>query len=122
MKASFERRSFKVWEYKVSHGMLLVRSPKNLPAPERNIDIMLAGIDYFDLPGSCKTLELDDASAEDVAFVEDRLGKRVAAKNIFVFICDSRRHVVVAAGIKVAETEMDLFQSPFDQTGSQGSG
>jgi hypothetical protein len=113
MTKSFIGRSFKLWEYRVSHGMLLLRSPKGTPIPERNVDIMLAGVDYMDLPADCRTLEIEEASSADVAFAESRMGKPVAQKKVFVFNCDSRRHVVIAVGIKVAETDMDIFETPF---------
>jgi hypothetical protein len=39
MKTTFDDRRFQFWQYRVSHGELLVRSPKDAAHP-RNVDLM----------------------------------------------------------------------------------
>jgi hypothetical protein len=51
MKASFDKRKFQFWQYRVSHGEVLVRSPKDAAHP-RNVDLMFVGVEYVDLPRS----------------------------------------------------------------------
>jgi hypothetical protein len=48
-------RTFQVWEYQVSHGNLLIRSPqapasKHSPEQVTNLDLHFFGVDYFELP------------------------------------------------------------------------
>lgn len=112
MKTSFPGRAFQCWEYKVSHGSLLVRSPKG-SGVAKNVDVMFAGVEYFDLPRHLPELQLDDATDADVALAEQKLGKKVESKDVYVLRVKERRHLVVAAGIKVQESDLDIFESPF---------
>jgi hypothetical protein len=45
MNTSFTDRAFQLWEYKVSHGSLLIRSPKG-PEISTNIDLVCVGVEY----------------------------------------------------------------------------
>jgi hypothetical protein len=112
MKANFVGREFQLWQYRVSHGELLVRSPKDSKHP-RNADVMFAGVDYVELPRFLIDLEVDEPSDEDATRAQDRLGKSIERKTVFVLKSQGRRCIVVAAGMKVAESDMDIFESPF---------
>jgi len=112
MKKHFGKRVFQVWEYRVSHGQMLVRSPKS-PTEEINVDIAFAGVEYMDLPRYLHELEIDEPTEADVAFAMDRLGKPVERKTVTVLKAGPKRHVVVAAAVKVTESDMDIFESPF---------
>ena len=46
MKSSFENSEFQLWEFKVSHGSLLIRSPKG-PETPKNIDLVQGGPGEF---------------------------------------------------------------------------
>ena len=112
MKTNFPGRSFQLWEYKVSHGHMLVRSPKHSGTP-KNIDIMFAGVEYADLPRHFAELEIEEPKQADLSFAQERLGKPVEARSVTVLKGGNRRHVVVAATVKIAESDMDIFESPF---------
>jgi len=112
MKAHYDKRAFQLWEYRVSHGQVLVRSPKD-PTHHTNIDIAFAGVEYMDLPRYLPELQLDDPTPADVARASERLGKQVDEKSVVVLLTGSRRHLVVAAAIKVSHSDMDIFESPF---------
>ena len=112
MKAAFPGRSFQLWEYKVSHGMMLVRSPKSAEAPS-NIDVMFAGVEYADVPRYFSELRIEEPDPADLSFARKKLGKQETAATVTVLECEGRRYVVVASGIKVVENDMDIFESPF---------
>ena len=103
---------FQTWEFKVSHGHLLIRSPKTSEYPT-NIDLMFAGVEYMDLPRHLPGLEVDEPNEIDVSVINERLGESISSDSIFVVISDSRRYRVVAAALKIFENELDIFDSPF---------
>lgn len=110
----FPGRSFQLWEYHVSHGMMLVRSPVRTGIlGDTNIDIMFAGVEYVDLPRHLDNLSIADPDPPDLKVAQDRLGKAPKAANVFVLVSDNRRFIVVASVMKVAESDMDIFESPF---------
>jgi hypothetical protein len=112
MKTSFVGRKFQFWQYRVSHGELLVRSPKDAVHP-RNVDLMFAGVEYVDLARFLPDLEVDEPNNEDMTRAQERLGKSVERQNVIVLKSQGRHYVVVAAAVKVVESEMDIFDSPF---------
>lgn len=111
MSAHFTERVFQLWEYRVSHGQMLIRSPKD-QVHKANVDIVFAGVEYVDLPRYLHGLEIDDPTQADIAFAADRLGKPVEAKAVTVLKVGPTRHIVVAAAIKVVESNTDIFASP----------
>ena len=112
LNKQFNGLVFQLWEYRVSHGQMLVRSPKS-PTQEVNVDIAFAGVEYVDLPRYLRELEIDGPTEADVAFAVERLGKPVEAKAITVIKSNGKRHIVVAEAVKVTESDMDIFESPF---------
>ncbi len=112
MKLDFTGRKFQLWQYRVSHGEMLVRSPRDDEHP-RNADLMFAGVEYLELPRFLPDLEVDEVNETDLARAADRLGKSVERQNVFVLKSQGRRFLVVAAGFKAAETDMDIFDDPF---------
>jgi hypothetical protein len=112
MKKCFNGRDFQLWEYNVSHGQMLVRSPKS-PTQSVNVDIAFVGVEYVDLPRHLRGLEIDDPTAAEVACAAERLGKSTKAKEVTVLIAGSKRYLVVATFVKVTESDMEIFDSPF---------
>ncbi len=113
MKASFRGREFQFWQYRVSHGELLVRSPKDAAHP-RNIDLMFVGGQYVELPRHLPDLEVDEPTEADVARAVERLQEPFAHETVIVLESQGRRYLVVAAAVNVAESDMDIFDSPFE--------
>jgi hypothetical protein len=103
---------FKVWEYRVSHGQLLIRRPKTSEL-SKNFDIMFYNVDYMDLPYAFSTLVVREPNAQDMAFAMDRTGKDLEKKRVFVLQNGERRHIVVAGKAVTTESTMGLFESPF---------
>lgn len=114
MKTNLSGRKFQFWQYRVSHGELLIRSPR-VGDNERNIDLMFTDVVYTDLPRFFDALEVVEADPLDLARAEERLGKPVVhPERVFVLECQGRRYILVATWLKIAETDMDIFESPFD--------
>lgn len=112
-------REFKLWEYQVSHGHLLVRSPKK-PASQRspeqttNLDLHFWGVEYAELPRQFKGIEIVLPTQDEVARIERVLARKVEPECITVLLSSERRFVVVSADLKVSENEWDIFESPIE--------
>jgi len=107
--ATYPDRRFQVWEYRVSHGSLLVRSPKGLHA-EKNIDLVFVGVGYMALPRLMRGVSINRGTADDRSVVNEDIGDD---DQVFVLVSEGRRHLVVAAGCQVSENDGDIFDSPF---------
>lgn len=112
MIASYPSRHFQIWEYKVSHGSLLVRSPRKIPS-SKNIDIVFAGVEFIGLPRHLRGVEFDKGSADDIRSVKHFAGYDILPEQVFILISNGKRFPVVAAGFCVDENEADIFDSPF---------
>ncbi len=112
-------RTFKIWEYQVSHGQLLIRSPKapaTNAAPERttNIDLAFVGVEYMALPRVFRGLELSDPTREELKQLELLLGRPLEPENVRMLVSEGRRFSVVASSFTVSENDWDIFESPFE--------
>jgi len=108
----FGERQFQFWEYRVSHGQLLVRSPKG-KEETKNIDIVFAGVEYVALPRHLETVELDQATSQEIADLGLLLGKEIQSQQVTILVAKGKRFAVVSAGVRVEENELDLFENPF---------
>jgi hypothetical protein len=112
-------RDFQVWEYQVSHGHLLVRSPKK-PASQRspeqttNLDIHFWGVEYLELPRHLKGIEIMLPNQEELTRLEAILSRRIAPKSVTVLLSGGCRFIVVSSGLKISENEWDIFESPIE--------
>ena len=66
MIASFPDRRFQLWEYRVSHGSLLLRSPRG-PEISHNVDIVFVGVEFLCAPRLFRGLELAQGTEEESA-------------------------------------------------------
>lgn len=106
-------RRFRLWDYNVSHKQLLLRSPGS-PDAGSNVDIVMWGVEYLDLPTSLDGVAMASASAEELGRAERALGKAVDGSRVFCLVSGDRRSVVVAGGFKVLENELDPFESSLE--------
>lgn len=119
MKTTFTERAFQLWEYQVSHGQLLIRSPK-APAtgtsPEflTNVDLVCLGVDYMAVPRQLRGLELAPPTSDELRHLEVLLGKAVAPDNVKILTSEGKRFPVVAASFSFSENDWDIFESPFE--------
>lgn len=114
-----EDRTFKVWEYQVSHGQLLIRSPKS-PAtdasPERltNVDLVCLGVEYMAVPRAFRGLEIQSPRSDELRDLEAVLGKPLQENDVRILVSAGRRFPIVAASFDISENEWDIFESPFE--------
>jgi hypothetical protein len=110
------KRNFRLWDFKVSHDQLLLRSPKNAENP-KNLDVAFVGVEYIELPTKLKELTVGEAGDDDFRRADLGVGKAVPRNQVFVIESGGRRYVVVAAAMKVSETDLDLFESSLERFG-----
>ena len=113
MEPSFSKRHFQLWEYKVSHGSLLIRSPKTQEL-ETNVDLICVGVEYFEMPRHLREFAMKAASVQEIARLSDILNKQLKSSSVRIIVSEGRRFPIVAAGFKISENDSDIFQSPFD--------
>ena len=105
-------RAFQLWEYKVSHGSLLIRSPKTIDQ-KTNIDLKFFGVEYISVPRHMQEITLVPALRKQIRMLESLLGKSIEKEHVFVIDTPAGRHIIVAAGMKIDENHLDIFESPF---------
>ena len=116
MKKTFDKRDFQLWEYRVSHGSLLVRSPK-AGSYKTNLDLVFSGVEYVASPRHLISLEIDEPTPDEVRHVRECIASNVHLEYVTILVAEGRRHFVVAAGLQVSENDMGIFDSPFDMLG-----
>jgi hypothetical protein len=109
---SYSGRRFQLWEYRVSHGGLLIRSPKGPSAPV-NVDLVFDGVEFVSCRRLMRGIELLEASSEDLRRVVDAIGVVGNGDRVFVLSSEGVRHLVVASSLQVSEHDGDIFDSPF---------
>jgi hypothetical protein len=113
-------REFQVWEYRVGHGQLLIRSPRRPGSPTRperttNVDVVFVGVDYMSLPRSFAGLAIEMATESEVKAVEALIDFPLGSSSrVFVLVSGRKRFPVAAVAVKVSENDWDIFESPFD--------
>ncbi|HEY0483981.1 MAG TPA: hypothetical protein VGD37_40960 [Kofleriaceae bacterium] len=90
-------RTFKIWDFYITHSQLLLRSHKTVTHP-KNIDIIFGDVDYVELPATLFGLDLVDAGPEDYRKAEQVMDGPVAAERVFAIETKGRRYLVIAAG------------------------
>jgi hypothetical protein len=111
MSATYPDRRFQLWEYRVSHGSLLIRSPKG-PDAEMNIDLVFSGVEFVACPRTLRGLELVEVTSDDIKRVDAEFGPVVAPDHVFVLLSGGARHMVIASSCRVSENLDDIFDSP----------
>lgn len=104
------KRLFRLWEFRVSHSELLLRSPKGRGG-DRNLDVKFEGVDYLEMPTKLNELEVSNGSAEDVLHAEKRLGRPVPPAQVFCIGSRGERFLIVAGYYRTQENDLDLFVS-----------
>jgi hypothetical protein len=112
MKADYPDRKFQLWEYKVSHGSLLVRSPKTA-LDGFNVDLMFSGVEFVSLPRHMLGIALEEPTIVEWERVAGMCQKEIGRDQMYVLASQGHRYFIVAAGCRVAETTVEIFDSPF---------
>lgn len=109
----FGDRTFQLWEYRVSHGSLLIRSPIG-PGVTTNIDIICVGVEYLAVPRFLRNMQIVEPTADELCVLEEILAKPLMLTATRIFTVSDKRFPIVAAGFKIDENENDIFDSPFE--------
>jgi hypothetical protein len=112
MKTSFIDRIFQLWEYKVSHGSLLIRSPKG-PGISQNIDLVCVGVEYVAAPTYFRGFELQEPTSDEVKCLCHLLGKAISPERVRIVVSMQQRFPIVAVSFRILEHDSDIFDSPF---------
>ncbi len=112
MKTTFPDRTFQLWEYRVSHGSLLIRSPIG-PGVSTNVDLVCVGVIYLAAPRHMRGLELVEGTVDEIKMLRELLGKDVEPASVRVIVSAGHRFPIVAANFKISENQHDIFHSPF---------
>jgi hypothetical protein len=107
-------RMFRVWDFRVSHDQLLIRSAKSASSP-KNLDVAFVGVEYMELPTKIRDMEIADATEADVGRAQQALTRPVNRDELHVLSSGGRRYVVVAAAMKVSENELDFMESSLEK-------
>jgi hypothetical protein len=112
MSALTKGRKFQLWEYHVSHGSLLIRSPAG-PGVETSIDIVCVGVEYLAAPRHLGEIIVCPATEVEVERLEGVLQKKLSPSRVWVLESASGRFPVVGVSLQVQEHRGDIFESPF---------
>lgn len=109
----FANRTFQLWEYRVSHGSLLIRSPQGADV-KKNVDLVFTGVEYLGAPRFMRGVDVVEPTIEELRHLEQMLGKQLTASTVVILASAGQRFPIVAASFKVEENERDIFESPFE--------
>jgi len=107
------QRVFQLWEYRVSHGSLLIRSPKS-PSERLNIDIACVGVEYMAVPRCFQGVQICEATDQECAHLEGLLQRSLDRRLIHILASGEARFPIVASSLRISEHDHDIFHSPFD--------
>jgi hypothetical protein len=105
-------RRFQPWEYHVTHGRQLIRSPMG-PGVASNVDLMFDGVEYVGCPRLLRGLMMPPATADDYQTIEARFGTVIEPDQLFVLESMRDHYHVVASALQISEHDRDIFSSPF---------
>ena len=112
MASLMKGRKFQLWEYHVSHGSLLIRSPEDA-GHRGTVDIICTGVQYVAAPRHVGEIEIAGATAEEVADIEKILGKRICLpEQVYVLESERGRFPLVAVSLSIQEHRGSVFKSP----------
>jgi hypothetical protein len=107
-------REFQLWEYHVSHGSLLIRSPAG-PKFKTSIDIICVGVDYLSASRHLGEIFVSTASDAELRRLEEILGKKIPPSRVWLLKNLRERALIVAAELRISEFQGDIFDSPFKE-------
>jgi hypothetical protein len=103
-------REFKFWDYNVSHKQMLVRSPRT-PDLSSNIDVVFWGVEFVEIATALIGVEIELATHAQLAAIAARCKDIANRGNVYVVSSENKQYGVVAAGFKVLQNTLDIFDS-----------
>jgi hypothetical protein len=114
METSFPNRIFQVWEYSVSHGSLLIRSPKGNDH-HNTIDLLFSAVRYMALPYLLKGIELVEATSSEIEQLSLLLETPIKSGQLQIVLSNGNRFPIVAGAFRTSVSELDYFETPFPE-------
>lgn len=114
-------RRFQLWEYRVSHGSLMIRSPR-IPDVDENIDVKFVGVEYLVVPRFFRGLRVELGDEHDARKVVSASGRNFDQSHVFKLTSQGVRYFIVALSCRVDRHSNDIFWSPFDMPGASAAG
>ncbi|MHC2067785.1 hypothetical protein ACYFX5_09955 [Bremerella sp. T1] len=103
-------RNFRLWDFRVSHNQLLIRSPSTREI-STNVDLVFWGVEFMSIPTALNGLEITRTESKN----DDGLNfKPPSNGSMFLIETASTKNVVVAAGCKVLKNTLDIFDSSLE--------
>ncbi|MBT9291714.1 hypothetical protein [Prosthecodimorpha staleyi] len=113
MQDIFCGRMFQFWEYTVSHGSLLIRSPATSET-DKTLDIVAYAVEYVSIPRHFGDISIARATQSEVVDVA-RLVDRTLHETCKVWTIESSgsRFLIAATFLQFREYNGSIFDSPF---------
>ena len=113
MSTVIEGRKFQLWEYHVSHGSLLIRSPAE-PGLDTSVDIIFIGVQYLAAPRHLGQITISEANEIELASIKKTIPNKSIKSRAWLLRNANQRFVVTAVAMKIEEHRGDIFDSPFN--------
>ena len=119
-------REFHVWECRAPLGQVLLRSPlqdetKDRPKVETNLDLIMVGAEYLEIPMHLKGIAFDEPTAEEAARLRKAVGAPGQAVEVLMIVSQGQRYAIAGSAFLVDENTMDISESPFGLPWGQDS-
>ena len=112
-----KNREFNIWEYHVSHGSLLLRSPKRENF-DTNVDIIFAGVEYISGPTILGFLEFSKPTEAERSLVGKAINTRMNGCTLWAWNTEwntkSARLLIAGGWFKICENAYPIVSSPFE--------
>ena len=108
-------RHFQLWDYSVGHQQFLMRSPPVTGRHGTNIDIVMLGVEYLEIPTSLDGVATVAPSQDEIKRAVAALGKPLGPSDtVYGFESGGRRFLAVAAACRIWENTLGLFESSLE--------
>ena len=108
--ADYPDRRFQVWDYRVGHGSLLIRSPQG-PDIGDNVDLIFVGVEYLAVPHHMPGLVVKEGTATDLPPLTRPLRQQTL---VYRLISAGNTYLVAAVACRIDINRHDIFASPFE--------
>ncbi len=111
-------RYFKFWEYIISHGSLLLRSPAT-NGYDTNIDVIVKGMEYISIPYSFDGIEIHEFHMSEIAGENTPLRKDrdcfrfPDVHRVYKIFSEGFEYRIIASMLAVSEHDRPIMYSPF---------
>jgi hypothetical protein len=109
-----EGRAFQCWHFIVSHGMLLIRSPRDA-GHATNVDLICVDVLHMDVPRFLGRIAIVDATPSELASVVGKCGAgRFGDVRVLALETEFARALIGCASWVIEENTLELMESPLD--------